>query len=350
MKKNPLFIFYILLTFFIFYIIGEFSLYKFRQNKNKSMIEFCKQNNTNDCYTRMFELIIPKILINKASIDKKEIDLTAFDPLTVRIDSSVAFDNSDLLFGYGVYHNTAYEEAYSEIYDKYSYAFDCGVHSFSPKHPKCLFFSECIASDDFLIFDHMFTKEMQISSGKIHSLKQKLNELNLSNKKIFIKMDVDEADATVIPEFIKNSKNITGLNIALHIKDPAAIIERLPILDALNKDFVLIARHTIRYPYNIKSRIIDSKYYKHVINTRLIYLSYINKSLLDDYSISFNQNTEKYYKEKGLYTKDPKLEYIPLSDVHYIVTLTEKAKEVFNKIINKKVTKPFFIKRESQLN
>lgn len=335
MKKKIIYVLYILLITYIFYIIVEFSLYKFRQNKNKSMIEYCKQNNTSDCYTRMFELMLPKILIKKASVNKKDIDLIAFDPFTVRIDSTIAFEISDLLFGYGVYHNTAYEEAYSQIYDKYSHTFDCGVNSFSPKHPKCLFYSECIASDDFLIFDHMFTKEMQISSGKIHSLKQKLNELNLSNKKIFIKMDVDEADATVIPEFIKNSKNITGLNLALHIKDPAAIIERLPIIDELNKDFVLVARHTIRYPYNIKSRIIESKYYKHVINTRLIYLSYINKSLLDDYAISLNQNTDKYYEEKGLYKNNPRLKYIPLSDIHYIITFSEKAKESFNKITNK---------------
>ena len=336
MKKKILYVLYIFLITYFLYVIIEFFTYNAKQNENKSMIEYCKQNDTNDCYARMFELMLPKILIYNARTNKKNIDLIAFDPLTVRIDSTIAFDSSDLLFGYGVYHNTAYEEAYSQRYDKYSYAFDCGVHSFSPKHSKCLFYSECIASDDFLIFDHMFTKEMQISSGKVHSLKEKLNELNLQNKKIFIKMDVDEADATVIPEFIKNSKNITGLNLALHIKDPAAIIERLPILDELNKDFVLVARHTIQYPYNIKSRIIESKYYKYVINTRLIYLSYINKSLLDDYAISLNQNTDKYYEDKGLYKNNSRLKYIPLSDIHYIITFSEKAKEIYNKIFNKK--------------
>ena len=189
MKKRTFFILFILLFLSSFFFIIESLLYISRQRENKSLVQYCSQNSSNDCYTRMFELMLPKLLIYNAKAEGKDIDLIAFDPLTVRIDSNLAFEKSDLLFGYGVYHTVAYEEKYSEIYNKFSYAFDCGVPTFVPKSSKCLFYSECIASDDFLIFDHLNTKKMQVSSGKVHTLAQKLRELNFQDKKIFIKME-----------------------------------------------------------------------------------------------------------------------------------------------------------------
>ena len=321
-------IFTIFSVVFIFFTT-QFVEYIIKQKQNKNMIEYCAQNDTEECYTRMFELMLPKLLLHSAKVNGKNIELTWFDPDTVRIDAKEAILKSDALLGYGVYHTTGYEDKYSELFNKYSYAFDCGVPTYKPKSDKCLFFSECLASDKFLIWDHIFTSQMQISSGKIHTLKQKIKELNLEEKQIFVKIDVDEGDIAVLPEIIKNFDSITGFNIAFHIRDTKAIIDRLPILDDINEKFILIARHTYYQPNNIDYRVIKSKYYKHIINSRILYLSFINKKLLDSYSIYNNQNSLKYYNNKKVKLKNLELIDIPISDISFILTFVEKTKQLF---------------------
>ena len=295
--KNKIFCIILgILAISVLYSVFIVSEYIIRQKQNENMIEFCSQNNTEECYTRMFELMLPSLLLYNARINGNELELIAFDPDNVMIDSIDALKKSDVLFGYGIYHSAAYEEKYSELFNKYSYAFDCGVPSFITNSTKCLFFSECIASDKFLIWDHLYTREMQISSGKVHTLRQKIDQLALNNKKIFVKIDANLADAIALKEVIKNAKNISGITMTLHIDTPNAIIERIPLLEAINKDFILISRHTIFNFDNHQTKIINSKYYRGILNSKLFFLSYINKDLIDDYNIYLNQNTDKYYK------------------------------------------------------
>lgn len=302
------------------YFAVAFIGYFHRQNENKAMIEYCSQNDTEECYIRMFELLLPKMLIHNAWIDGVEIDLVKLDH-TSRVDSANALHKAENLIGYGVFQEVMYEVEYSRLFNRYSYAFDCGITDFDTGDNLCKFSSECIASDNFLIAN-------QLSSGKVHTLEQKLKELDLWDKKVFVKMDVAEADTIALPEIIKNSDKITGFNIGLHVRTPKALIEKMSLLDEINEKFVLVARNTLFLSNSKCGRIIYSKYYKGMINDGVFYLSFVNKDMLDKYEISNIQDTDKYYKKKKVsrlfYT-----EQIPLSDVSYVVTLTEKIKAFF---------------------
>ena len=323
MKKTS----FLLLTLFvsisvIVYFTVELLIYINRQKDNKSKISYCIQNNTDECFNRAFELLLPKILINEVFINRVEHNLIKLE-YTSRIDSAYALWLSDVLLGYGVYNDMHYEEEYAQIFKKPAYAFDCGISHFQPYNPLCKFESECIASDSFLINN-------QISSKRIHSLSEKINELKLNNKKIFIKMDIAEGDIVGIPEILKNYKNITGFTVALHIRKPKDIIDRLHLLDEINKNFVLVSRTTLFFDSNNLAYIPKTKYYKGMLNDRVMYLSYINKNIINSYKISMLQNTDKYYKQNstiGLYIKNQ----IPYSDISFIVTLTEKIKSILYK-------------------
>lgn len=321
MKKKLLGIVIGIFALLIVYFFVEATTYLVRQSQNKKMIEYCSQNNTQDCYVRMFELMLPKILINRVWIDGLETDLIKLDH-TSRVDSSVALAKASSLIGYGVLNDVQYEVEYARLFNHYSYAFDCGVDSnFDTGDRLCKFASECIASDDFLIMN-------QISSGKVHTFEQKLKELNLWDKKLFVKMDVAEADVIALPELIKNSDKLTGFNIGLHIRSPKAIIEKIKLLDEINKRFVLVSRNPLYVDDNFESEIVKSKYYDGIIKDGIIYLSYVNKDIVDKYKISLQQNTDKYYKSKNVsrlvYTAQ-----VPNNDVSWVVTFVEKLKVFF---------------------
>lgn len=315
MKKKFFYFFITFLFVVLLCFISVFVAYFHRQNENKSMISYCSKNNTDDCYTRMFEILLPKMLVNKVWIDGAEINLISID-WSSRVDSVYALKKSDALMGYGVQDEVCFENSYSNMFNKTSYTFDCGLATFDTGDDRVKFYSECIASDKFLI-------ENQLSTGNVHTLEQKLKQLNLWDKKVFVKMDVAEADVVALPEIINNADKITGFNIALHIRNSNAITERLPILDLINEKFVLVSRNSLYVDDNFRDKLINSKYYKGTITDGIMYLSYINKDLVDKYEVSNIQNSDKLNKNvKKLLYKEQRA----VSDVSYVVTFTEKIK------------------------
>lgn len=142
-------------------------------------------------------------------------------------------------------------------------------------------------------------------------------------------MDVAEGDAAVLPEIIKNVDKITGFNLAMHIRTPYQIIERKPLLDEINKNFILVSRNTLS-TNDRPEKYYDSKYYQGKISDGVIYFSYINKNLVDKYEISNTQNTDKYYTKKKV-TNLFDIEDVPFQDISWVVTYTEKIKSLFHK-------------------
>ena len=321
MKKKLLGIVIGIFALLFVYFFVEISTYLIRQSENKKMVQYCSQNNSEECFTRMFELMLPKILINRVWIDGFETDLIKLDH-TSRVDSAVALAKASNLIGYGVLDDVQYEVEYARLFNHYSYAFDCGVDSnFNTGDRLCKFSSECIASDDFLIMN-------QVSSGNVHTFEQKLKELNLWDKKVFVKMDVAEADIIALPELIKNSDKLTGFNIGLHIRTPKAIIEKIKLLDEINKKFVLVSRNPLYVDDNFESEIVKSKYYDGISKDGIMYLSYVNKDLVDSYKISWQQDTDKYYRDKKV-SRLVYTEQVPNNDVSWVITFIEKVKAFF---------------------
>ncbi len=194
----------------------------------------------------------------------------------------IALEKADVLMGYGVADDISFEEKFSELYKKPSYGFDCGVSQIEIRNDMCHFISECISSDTFLYGN-------QQSSGKVSSFAQQLQKLDLKNKKIFVKMDIEGAEYEALPEILTYSKMITGIALEIHSTNKTRDIEKvITLLSAIEKDFILVHVHG-------NNRVIHSFNHTFLLDNvngvvpTIVELTYINKSLVKNYQISTNQ-------------------------------------------------------------
>lgn len=189
-----------------------------------------------------------------------------------------AFQAADVLMGYGIADDISFEEKFSDIYKKPSFGFDCGVTNINIKNKLCQFVPQCIVSDKTIY-------STQESSGNISSYSDHLKMLNLENKKVFLKMDIEGAEYEALKDILCNSKNITGIVVEIHIWDKNLLKDAIATLGAINKDFVLVHVHAIKYcgtQYKKTSNIYG------VISNQ-IELSYINKNMLSSYKLAKSQ-------------------------------------------------------------
>ena len=178
-----------------------------------------------------------------------------------------------------------WEEMISKYYKKPTYAFDCGVRykDSDIKSEYLTFCSECIGTDAFIFSD-------QISSGKIHTLKSKINELGIQDKKIYLRFEIPQLQK-IIPEVIENKDNITGITIIRDYWSPLDIIETLELLKLLNKDFALVSRNFL---YARDKKLKDGKLkYTDGSWSIMVELTYVNKNILDEYYIPLDQSNYK---------------------------------------------------------
>lgn len=292
-------------------------------------------------YSRIYQLILPKILVNDSRDCKGEELKFIYIPQNY-IVPDIILEKSDIMLSYGVHNDMSAERIYTEKYKKPSYSFDCGVDKIALPNALCSFESECIGTDEFIL-----SKELgQISSGKIHSLGEKLTELHAENKKIFLKMDIAGAESTVIPDIVKYARQITGISIAIHLDTDRNIADILKVIDDFDKDFVLVARanHWITPSSGKKC-----KYTQGEISSTIV-LTYINKNLLKRWFISNKQDDIKL--ENDLYKQfeeaiiipeklnpaeiNNRLKQVPHFSISEIVIVNEKIKKL-RKIIKNQI-------------
>jgi hypothetical protein len=190
-----------------------------------------------------------------------------------------ALKTAEVLLGYGIFNDISFEEDFSSKYNKPSYGFDCGIEGIEIKNKLFSFIPECVGTDKFL-YTH------QESNKKISSFSQQLDRLNLNDKKVFIKMDIEGAEYEAFDGILKHSDNITGIAMEIHFMDFGQPAEALKLLSKLSKDFVLVHLHGNNYVSS------DNSFFS--INaigkvTKVLELTYINKSLVTNYHISDNQ-------------------------------------------------------------
>lgn len=322
MKK----IFLILLGLFILasgYVTYCLLEYLYIQKQNYSEISFCS-NDGPKCFNKMFELILPKMLIHKVKINSKTPKLLRLD-WSARLVSDYALSNADVLISYGVGDDLTLENTYIKNIKKPVYAFDCGISEPPYAEDGCQFYNECIATDAYTTED-----KNQQTLKKVHTYKEIIDRLNLSDKKIFIKMDIVGAEKLAIPQILEHSDNITGLVVCFYFSDTNKIIEAIPVLEKLNEKFVLISRvsdSTWTCPADI-----NSKYFKGNPCNYLFALSYVNKNIVEKDKITFQQKTTELYEYKSLC--DIKYRPIINNDISSIVVLVEKLKGFKSKLFN----------------
>ena len=281
-----------------------------------SVFEFCRENKP--CFRRLSELLLPELLLYNAYIDGKPLKLVQFDGASTYKVVLQAIEKSDALIGYGIGWTCDFEDIFKEMYSKPVYAFDCGVSEKDNPCKKCSFESECIATDKYIV-------KGQTSSEKIHLFGDKLKELNLENKKIYLKMDIAGAEKEVMPDILRYSDNITAISIVLHITTSKEIMESLELLKALNKDFVLVSRSNISHNKGDKT----DKYMKYIDGMDVYYvtvLSYVNKNIVDKYSLKLMQTSKSGYIDL-MKNKYNSIDYEPYSAIRWQVSAFEFLKK-----------------------
>ncbi|MDP5370014.1 MAG: hypothetical protein NWR39_00350, partial [Pseudomonadota bacterium] len=116
----------------------------------------------------------------------------------------VAFEKADVLLGYGIADDISFEESFSALYQKPSFGFDCGVTNIQINNNLCTFIPECIENDGN-VYAH------QKSSGKVSTFSAQLKRLQIENKKLFIKMDIEGAEFAAFEGIQDSFANITGI-------------------------------------------------------------------------------------------------------------------------------------------
>lgn len=190
-----------------------------------------------------------------------------------------AFRQADVLLGYGINDDNSFEDQFSLIYNKPSYGFDCGIYQINSESKLFTLVSECIGSDAFL-----YNKSS--GNNKVASFNKQLDSLNLRGKKLFIKMDIEGAEYDAFPEIIDYKNNITGIALEIHFANPKTTQNALNLLKRLDKDFVLIHVHGNNCCTETGFKTINSI----GIIPNVIELSYINKALVTDYTLSGDQS------------------------------------------------------------
>jgi hypothetical protein len=189
----------------------------------------------------------------------------------------LALNTADVLLGYGIADDSSFEEQFCEIYQKPAYGFDCGVNQVASKNKLFTFVPECIASDKFLYGN-------QKSSAKISSFTSQINKLNLSDKKIFIKMDIEGAEYEAFDDILTHHAKITGIVLEIHFGDQKTTDQAIKLLHSLFENFVLLHVHGNNCgSYFTTKNSIGSI-------PKVLELTYIHKSLVTNYHLSKNQS------------------------------------------------------------
>lgn len=179
---------------------------------------------------------------------------------------------SDSCFGYGIDDDISFEEEYSALTGKPSFGFDGGVQ-IEPKHPLCTFVNECLGTDKWLYGN-------QTSSGKTSTFTEQLNRFNLSDKRVFIKMDIENAEYDELPKILIHHEHVTGIVLEVHYLHYQNYLEKaLILMRQLSDNFVLVHLHGNNYCNKNTDFLFDAP----GVNGQLpsiMELTYIHKSLL----------------------------------------------------------------------
>lgn len=240
-----------------------------------------------NCYILLYKKLMPYFLVYNAKVNSKPLEFIRLGhSTTIYVLPKYALEQSDALIGYGINDDILLEDQFADMYNKNSYGYDCGVKQIATKNKKCIFKSECIGTDKYLL-----TLIGQKSSKKIHSFGQNLSKLGLNKKRVFVKMDIAGAEQEVMDDVLKYSDNITGLALVIHCDTVNQILPTIRMLKEINKNFVLVERHThiTHALYNIKFKCSEGKGYF----SSAMSLTFINKNLIDDYKLAMNQDSSK---------------------------------------------------------
>lgn len=243
--------------------------------------------NPSSCYARIYKKIIPHFLIYDAKVNGVPLKFIKLgkSKYGTYVIPEYALQKSDAVIGYGIEDDIGFEEQTSDIYNTNAYGYDCGIKNIYIKNKKCHFKNECIGTDKYILVN-----KHQTSSKQLHSFGANIAKLGLNKKKYFVKMDIAGAEYNVMDDILKNSNNITGIAIVIHMPTADKILLANQMLSKIEKNFILVERFSHPNPFlklknaNLSYPTTKGTFFENIT------LSYINKTLVDKYNISWNQN------------------------------------------------------------
>ena len=327
MRKNFLILLSVATILIFGFVFSLYDVYK-KINPSQEYINTCYYKHKNvysiteeftpgndGCYQNLFTSILPKLLIYGAEYKNNDLSLFNVDNLYTIPEQLVRDANMVLTWGVG--YDAEFEKWIAQKYpQKRIYSFDCGlkkteINQFNRIYLNLKFKSECIGTDEYLILGYK-------SSGKIHSFEQKIRELNLQDKKVYLKLGIPEVHK-YMDDILKYKDNILGFSIVVDFWSPRYIIDSSLMFDKINKDFVLIARN----PYGIHS--VDIEY---ALDNwaSIVSLVYVNKNIVKKSEILFDQNNKTIALKK--YSNDFTFAQ---NSIDFRIVLIEKIKNLFKK-------------------
>lgn len=160
-------------------------------------------------------------------INKLAKELIAYDTLDIKlfrhgrkgdagyIVPDKALEAAGILLGYGIDEDNSFEDEFSLKYNKPCFGFDCGISNIASKSKLFTFVPHCIGKADTIY-------ENQTSSGKVSPFSEQLDFLDLKDKKLFIKMDIEGAEYSVFDDILSHSDQITAIVMELHMRKGGA--------------------------------------------------------------------------------------------------------------------------------
>lgn len=323
---------YLIILFLLIIFLASFGLFLYSDKKNNAQIEReTLQNlreNADESIYEPYKKLIPHFIIYEAFVNHKPLDFIrlGFDFGSQYYVPYYALEKSDAVIGYGIWYDISFEDYFSQKYEKPSYAFDCGIDDYPYKgtHPLCHFDSECIGTDKCVL-------PWLKSTKKVHKFSEKLKQLNLEKKPIYIRFDTGaEGVPNIFDDILANSEYITGMDIVIHCDDREKTILIEKLLAQIEKDFIPVARHT-HHCHGTKFRMPNTKHYFALGMS----LSYVNRKLVDNYRIKLNQDTDNFEYDGSLcyqIRSDILLyKYIPYVVKTTVKDLVTKTKQRFQK-------------------
>jgi hypothetical protein len=182
----------------------------------------------------------------------------------------LAMQEADVVIGYGISYDISFEESAAAIYGKPSYGFDCTCPPIQSQQQSCHFVPSCIVGDKS---SHSFSN--------FGTFSEHLDLIGATDKRVFIKMDIEGSEYETIPDILKRAIQITGIVLEVHFMEPHEIAQALYLMQRLNEEFLLVHVHA-----NNGCRLCFSAGNVEGGIPRLLELSYINRRLVAGYEVS----------------------------------------------------------------
>jgi hypothetical protein len=196
------------------------------------------------------------------------------------VAAEVSLSNAQALLGYGISDEISFEEEFSDKYNKPSYGYECSINDIKINNPLFHFIPECLGTNKFS------DNPIQSKNSKNSTFNEQIKSLNLVDKKVFIKMDIEGAEYEEFDEILNNANNITGIVMEIHLNTWTNNFEKaISLLSAINQNFYLVNIHG----NNCSDEVFAAKNSKGDIS-RLLQLTYVNKNLVKRAYISEDQS------------------------------------------------------------